>query len=185
MKVLGIDPGLRKTGWGIINFNNNIMYHIDNGFISPLIDNNDGERLLSIFKELNAIITYHKPSLIGIERSFVGQGNISSLKLGMARGICILAAANAKIKIRELAPKLIKKSITGSGLASKYQVNEMVKKLLGVTPKNEDSSDALAIAISVNNFSKMDKVFSKDSNENNLNKAIKSALLKEDNNRKN
>ena len=61
----------------------------------------------------------------------------------------------------------------------------MVKKLLGVTPKNEDSSDALAIAISVNNFSKMDKVFSKDSNENNLNKAIKSALLKEDNNRKN
>ena len=185
MKVLGIDPGLRKTGWGIINFNNNVMKHIDNDFISPLISNNDGERLLSIFKQLDEIIAYHKPSLIGIERSFIGQGNVSSLKLGMARGICILAAANARIKIRELAPKLIKKSITGSGLASKYQVNQMVKKLLGVNPKNEDSADALAIAISANSFSKMDEIFSKDFNENNLNKAINLALLKEKNKREN
>ena len=183
MKVLGIDPGLRKTGWGIINFNNNVMKHIDNDFISPLINNNDGERLLSIFKQLDEIISYHKPSLIGIERSFIGQGNVSSLKLGMARGICILAAANARIQIRELAPKLIKKSITGSGLASKYQVNQMVKKLLGVNPKNEDSADALAIAISANSFSKMDEIFSKDFNENNLNKAINLALLKEKNKR--
>ena len=185
MKVLGIDPGLRKTGWGIINFNNNVMKHIDNDFISPLISNNDGERLLSIFKQLDEIIAYHKPSLIGIERSFIGQGNVSSLKLGMARGICILAAANARIQIRELAPKLIKKSITGSGLASKYQVNQMVKKLLGVNPKNEDSADALAIAISANSFSKMDEIFSKDFNENNLNKAINLALLKEKNKREN
>lgn len=183
MKILGIDPGLRKTGWGLINFNNNFMEHIDDGFISPLAENDDGDRLLCIFNEIEDIIVKYKPSVIGIEKTFVGEGNISSLKLGMARGVCILVAAKAKIEIKELAPKLIKKTVTGSGMASKFQVTEMVKKLLGVTPKNEDSADALAVAISTNSFSNVKKIQGINLKDNNLNKAIKNALLKEKNKR--
>ena len=88
MKILGIDPGLRKTGWGLINFNNNFMEHIDDGFISPQVENHDGDRLLCIFHEIENILIKYKPSIIGIEKTFVGEGNISSLKLGMARGVC-------------------------------------------------------------------------------------------------
>ena len=183
MKILGIDPGLRKTGWGLINFNNNFMEHIDDGFISPQAENHDGDRLLCIFHEIENILIKYKPSIIGIEKTFVGEGNISSLKLGMARGVCILVAAKARIEIRELAPKLIKKTVTGSGIANKFQVMEMVKKLLGVTPKNEDSADALAIAISANNYHQVTKIQNANVKENNLNKAIKNALLKEKNKR--
>ena len=96
----------------------------------------------------------------------------------MARGTCILAVARNKITICELAPKIVKKSITGSGLANKYQVSRMVQKLLQVVPKNEDSSDALAIAIAANNFSNWDNALKHKTN-NNLSKAIKLALEKE------
>ena len=89
----------------------------------------------------------------------------------------------ARTEIRELAPKLIKKTVTGSGIANKFQVTEMVKKLLGVTPKNEDSADALAIAISANNYNQVTKTQNANVKENNLNKAIKNALLKEKNKR--
>ena len=183
MKILGIDPGLRKTGWGLIDFKNNFMNHIADGFISPPVEDNDGDRLLFIFNEVEDIVLKYKPSVIGIEKTFVGEGNISSLKLGMARGICILVAAKAKIEIKELAPKLIKKTVTGSGIASKFQVTKMVKNLLGVIPKNEDSADALAVAISTNSFSNVKKIQGVNLKDNNLNKAIKNALLKEKNKR--
>ena len=179
MIIVGIDPGLRKTGWGIINIGKNQMNHVDNGFIdnSGIID--DGERLLNIYNKLKLLLNHYKPVLVGIEKTFIGAGNLSSLKLGMAKGTCILAVARNKIAIYELAPKIVKKSITGSGLANKYQVNRMVQKLLKVIPKNEDSSDALAIAIAANNSSNWDHTLKYKSNNNNLTKAIKLALEKD------
>ncbi len=176
MIILGIDPGLRYTGWGIINAENNKVKYINDGVINTKSNLQDGERLLFIFQELEEIVKKFKPKLIGIERTFVGEGNLSSLKLGMARGVSLLVAAKAKISIKELAPKLVKKSVTGTGNADKHQVNSMIKTLLGITPFNDDSADALAIAITVNNYKEYDDN-SKDTSKYNLNRAIQNALL--------
>ena len=178
MKVLGIDPGLRKTGWGVVKFNGNNLNYVSDGYLLQNDKDTLGEKLLAIFNNITKIINEFKPDLIGIEQTFVGSGNVSSLKLGMARGVCILAASKMMIKIIELQPKLVKKNITGSGLASKDQVKEMVKKLLNVNPKNDDSSDALAVAISSQAYSPR-KINEFIYSANNLNEAIKKALIKE------
>ena len=149
MKILGLDPGLRKTGWGIVVWKNNSFSYIDDGFFVQDNELELGQKLLRIFDSLSLIIKKTKPDLIGIEQTFVGSGNVSSLKLGMSRGICILTAAKLGVKILEIQPKLVKKNITGSGVASKDQVSLMVKNILNIVPKNEDSSDALAVAMSI------------------------------------
>ena len=178
MKILGIDPGLRKTGWGIVRFNRNNIIYVGDGYLLQNDNISLGEKLLKIFNDIIKIIDDFKPDLVGIEQTFVGSGNVSSLKLGMARGVSILAATKMNVQIIELQPKLVKKNITGSGIASKDQVKEMVKKLLNVNPKNEDSSDALAVAISSQAYSPNMKNQSIDTT-NNLNKAIEKALMKE------
>ena len=175
MKILGIDPGLRNTGWGVIHLESDKVKYVNDGVISTKRNLNDGERLLYIFQKLEDIILKFKPNIIGIEKTFVGEGNISSLKLGMARGVCLLVAAKTNISIRELAPKLVKKSVTGTGNADKQQVNSMIKILLGKTPVNDDSSDALAIAITANNHEAYEEN-SGNSSKYNLNRAIQKAL---------
>ena len=175
MKILGIDPGLRNTGWGVIHLESDKLKYVNDGVISTKRNLNDGERLLYIFQKLENIILKFKPNIIGIEKTFVGEGNISSLKLGMARGICLLVAAKTNISIRELAPKLVKKSVTGTGNADKQQVNSMIKILLGKKPVNDDSSDALAIAITANNHEAYEEN-SGNSSKYNLNRAIQKAL---------
>ena len=180
MKILGIDPGLRKTGWGIVRFNRNNIIYVGDGYLLQNDNISLGEKLLKIFNDIIKIIDDFKPDLVGIEQTFVGSGNVSSLKLGMARGVSILAATKKmNVQIIGAATETCKKkNITGSGIASKDQVKEMVKKLLNVNPKNEDSSDALAVAISSQAYSPNMKNQSIDST-NNLNKAIKKALMKE------
>ena len=180
MKVIGIDPGLRHTGWGVVEFKNNKIFHIKDGSISPSIKLDDGKRLLEIKNQLEKIINQYNPNVSVIEKIFVGAGSISSLKLGMARGASMIALANAGLSIKELSPKFVKKTVTGYGSASKEQIKSMVKKLLSIVPKNEDSSDALAIAISAQNIGKDDN-FSFSGENNGLNLAIAKALLKEQN----
>ena len=181
MRIIGIDPGLRNTGWGIIEFKNNRLIHIDNGRISPPPISSVGERLLFLDKKLSVIVKKFNPNSSAIEQIFVGPGTGSSLKLGMARGVSILVLAQAGLQIKELAPKLVKKTVTGYGSASKDQIKSMIEKLLNIIPKNEDSSDALAIAISAQHIG-YDKTNSKLSdNYNGLNSAIAKALLKEKN----
>ena len=109
MKILGIDPGLRKTGWGMVVWKNNSFSYIDDGFFVQSDELELGQKLLKIFDCLSLLIKKSNPDLIGIEQTFVGSGNISSLKLGMARGICILTAAKLGIRILEIQPKLVKK----------------------------------------------------------------------------
>ena len=115
-----------------------------------------------------------------IEKIFVGSGSISSLKLGMARGASMIALAEAGLIINELSPKFVKKSVTGYGSASKEQILSMIEKLLNIVPKNKDSSDALAIAIS-SQYTSYNSNFSLTNENNGLNVAIAKALLKEEN----
>ena len=181
MRIIGIDPGLRNTGWGIIEFKNNRLIHIDNGRISPPSTSSVGERLLFLESKLSVIVKKYNPNLSAIEQIFVGPGTGSSLKLGMARGVSILVLAQAGLQIKELPPKLVKKTVTGYGSASKDQIKSMIEKLLNIIPKNEDSSDALAIAISAQHLD-YDNITIKLSDDcNGLNSAIAKALLKEKN----
>ena len=177
MKILGIDPGLRKTGWGVVVWKNNTFSYLNDGFFFQNDELELGQKLVRIFDSLSLLIKKTKPDLIGIEQTFVGSGNVSSLKLGMARGICILTAANLGVKILEIQPKLVKKNITGSGVASKDQVNLMVKNILNIVPKSEDSSDALAVAMSIQSKS----IGKLDNGEysSKLDQAIANALEKE------
>ena len=132
MRIIGIDPGLRNTGWGIIEFNSNRLVHVDDGRISPPISSSIGERLLFLKNKLTFIVEKYDPNLSAIEQIFVGPGTGSSLKLGMARGVSILVLAKAGLSIKELPPKLVKKSVTGFGSASKNQIKSMVEKLLNI-----------------------------------------------------
>ena len=181
MRIIGIDPGLRNTGWGVIEFNSNKLIHVDDGRICPPTSSSIGERLLFLTNKLTFIIEKYNPNVSAIEQIFVGPGTGSSLKLGMARGVSILVLAKAGLSIRELPPKLVKKSVTGYGSASKDQIKSMIEKLLKVVPKNEDSSDALAIAITAQHIG-CDNINSKLTEDyNGLNSAIAKALLKEKN----
>ena len=181
MRVIGVDPGLRYTGWGVVEFKHNKILHIEDGSISPSTKLDDGQRLLEIKKQLQKIINQYNPNMSVIEKIFVGSGSISSLKLGMARGASMIALAEAGLSINELSPKFVKKTLTGYGSASKEQIKSMIENLLNIVPKNEDSSDALAIAISGQHIG-YDNKFSFSNGSDRLNLAIAKALLKEENN---
>ena len=180
MRIIGIDPGLRHTGWGIIDIINDKLIYVADGRVSAPISLTDGNRLFFIKKELALVIIKYQPSFSAVEQIFVGAGSGSSLKLGMARGIALLVLAEAKIMTKELPPRLVKKNITGTGTASKDQINSMVRRLLNIIPKNEDSSDALAIAISAqnNNYGNSNNISIKNEG---LELAIAKALSKDKN----
>ena len=181
MRIIGLDPGLRHTGWGIIELKNNRLLHIDDGRISPSTNLDEGDRLLIIRNKLKEIVDNYNPSISAVEQIFVGYGMGSSLKLGMARGVSILVLAEASLEIKELPPKLVKKTVTGYGSASKLQIKAMVTKLLGIEPKNEDSSDALAVAISAQHIGYKEISSNLENKQSGLDLAIAKALLKEQN----
>ncbi len=145
--ILGIDPGSRFTGYGIIAVNKNKFDYITSGVIN--ISKYDlPNRLKNIFLELNNILANHKVSQAAIESVFVSHNPNSALKLGQARGAALTAIAMHDVEIFEYAPRLIKKSITGSGAADKSQMQIMIRHLLKLKfmPK-EDEADALAVAL--------------------------------------
>ena len=181
MRIIGIDPGLRHTGWGIVEFQNNKLGYIDDGSISPSTSKSDGERLFFIKDQLTGIILKYAPNKSAIEQIFVGLGAGSSLKLGMARGVSMAVLAESGLHISEIPPKLVKKTITGYGSASKYQIKSMIEKLLNIIPRNEDSADALAIAISAHHIGNDNTISNLQEANNGLNIAIAKALLKEKN----
>lgn len=147
-KIIGIDPGLIHTGWGLIEMDGNSIRHIDHGLIK--IDSSDDMaiRLLNIHKLLLDVISKYTPDEASIERTFVNNNASSSLKLGHARGVILLALASQNVKCFEYAPNQIKKTVVGQGHASKEQISKMVSIFLSKEIKgNFDISDALAIAI--------------------------------------
>lgn len=153
IRILGLDPSLSSTGWGIIEIENNRLRYVADGFIptSPKMPLSD--RLAIIHKTLAQVIELYKPAEAAIEQVFLNDNPHSTIKLGMARGVVMLAPALFDIPVTEYEPNKIKKAVVGVGKADKHQVETMVKILLpGCKPKNNDSSDALAMAICHYNF---------------------------------
>ena len=146
-RILGIDPGLHITGWGIIDFDGFRLKHIAHGTVVSKPSDEIANRLSQIFKNLSDIIEKHSPNEVGIEQVFVNSNPASSLKLGMARGVAVCVPSIMGLKVSEYTPNKIKKTVVGSGHATKDQVSIMVQKLLNCGPVKLDAADALAIAI--------------------------------------
>ena len=149
MNILGIDPGLGTTGYGVIMSANNEVKLIDYGTIKTSTKDTLAQRLKIIFDNISNLIDIHKPSVFSIEEIFYSNNVKSSLLLGHARGVAMAAASTKNIMIYEYSAKKVKQSLTGNGNAHKDQVKFMVKNLLklNVPPKSHDASDALAIGL--------------------------------------
>ncbi len=146
--ILGLDPGLGTTGWGIIAADGNRLSHIANGQIKTDAALSLPARLLSLDAALTDLILAHKPDSAAVEEVFVNANPQSTLKLGQARGVVLLNAARSGIEVGEYAARLVKKSVVGVGNASKEQVHAMILRLLpGAKIAGADAADALAVAI--------------------------------------
>ncbi len=148
MIILGVDPGTRITGFGIIRSQNSQIQVLDYGTIRPPANAPLAKRYLAIFEALCHLIAKYQPQGLAVETQFVQKNVQSALKLGMARGACLIAAAQADIEVFEYAPTRAKKSVVGKGHASKSQMQKMIRLLLNITEEvQEDAADALAIAL--------------------------------------
>lgn len=147
MRILGIDPGIRNTGWGVIESNGARLRHLGNGVIKPDPKVSDSARLATIADGLAAVIADHAPDCAAIEEIFVAKSAASALKLGMARGVAMMVCGQHHLTVTEIAARLVKKTVTGTGTADKRQIQDMVNRLLNVQAANADAADALAIAI--------------------------------------
>ncbi len=147
MRVLGIDPGLRFLGWGVIDVTGARLQHVANGTIRSEGDDL-APRLLSLFRALTEIVARHAPDAAAVEQTFVNRDAVATLKLGQARGVAMLVPALAGLAVGEYAPNAVKKAVVGVGHAEKAQVAHMVRiQLPGVEIAGADAADALAIAI--------------------------------------
>ena len=153
MRILGLDPSLSSTGWGVIEVNANRLQYVADGFIPTSPKMPIEERLDIIFNTLSEVIETYQPVEAAIEKTFLNSNPETSLKLSMARGVVILAAGHYHLPLFEFDPTKVKKALVGVGHADKNQVENMVKILLpGCKPKNNDSSDALAMAITRSHY---------------------------------
>jgi len=148
VRIIGIDPGLRNTGWGVIEAEGTRLSYVADGSVHSDADAPLATRLLQIHTQLVEILQQYAPDEAAIEETFVNKDARATLKLGQARGAAMLAPALAGINVAEYAPNVVKKSVVGAGHAEKDQVKHMVKVLLPRAELNTaDSTDALAIAI--------------------------------------
>lgn len=149
MRVLGIDPGLRNLGWGVIDVAGARLSHVANGIChSAAADGDLAQRLLSLYDQLSAVLRQYAPDTAAVEHTFVNKDAVATLKLGQARGIALLVPAQAGLVVGEYAPNAVKKTVVGVGHAAKGQVDHMVRvQLPGVVIAGPDAADALAIAI--------------------------------------
>lgn len=147
-RILGIDPGLVRCGWGIVEREGSRLSFIDCGVIKPDTKLPIEQRLLTLHIALQEIILRHRPDMSAIEETFVNVNANATLKLGNARGALLLSLAQAGLPVSEYAPNLVKKTVVGAGRAEKSQIDMMVKMLLpGCASHGPDAMDALAIAI--------------------------------------
>jgi len=148
MRLIGFDPGLRNTGWGVIDSKNNILSHVANGVVSSTPGTELALRLVELYEGIIEVIREYNPQEAAVEETFVNKNAVSTLKLGQARGIALLAPAHSKLKVSEYPPNLVKKTVVGTGHASKEQIQAMVRMLLpNAQHFSADSADALAISI--------------------------------------
>jgi len=148
IRIIGIDPGLRHTGWGIVTAQGTRLSYVADGTIKSDARAVLPDRLLELYEKLSEVIVGYEPDEAAVEETFVNKDARATLKLGQARGIAMLVPAQAGLRVTEYAPNLVKKTVVGAGHADKHQIQAMVKILLPrCTPNSADSADALAIAI--------------------------------------
>jgi len=148
VRLLGLDPGLRFTGWGLIEADGNRLRHRADGVIPTDSATSVPERLRALHDALAALLTEHQPDEAAVEESYVNRNGTATLKLGYARGVTLLAPALAGIPVTEYAAKSVKLAVVGTGGADKVQVQMMVRRLLpGAVIRRADAADALAVAI--------------------------------------
>lgn len=147
MRVLGIDPGLRNMGWGVIEVTGVRIRHVANGICHSEVGDL-ADRLLALHRQLTDVIAAWRPDAAAVEQTFVNKDGVGTLKLGQARAIAMLVPAQAGLKVGEYAPNAVKKAIVGVGHADKNQIDHMVRlQLPGVVINGADAADALAIAL--------------------------------------
>lgn len=148
IRIMGLDPGLNHMGWGIIDVTGVRLSHVANGAISTTTADTLAVRLLKLHTELTRLIAEYTPGAMSVEQAFVAKDPAAALKLGHARAVALLAAAQAGLEIAEYSPNHIKKTVVGVGHAEKAQVQAMVKRLLPTSnAASADAADALAAAI--------------------------------------
>ncbi len=150
MLILGIDPGLATTGYGLIQLTSQNDYkYITYGIISTANGQPDSQRLIVVYAALKDLIEYHKPDVAAVEKLFFQKNVKTALSVGQARGVVLLALAQAGLEVYEYTPNEVKQTVSGYGNASKSQVQHMVQALLRLEelPKPDDAADALAVAI--------------------------------------
>lgn len=148
MRVLGLDPGLRQTGWGVIDAEGNRLRHVANGIVVSDSKAALAERLLQLHRGLAEVVAAHRPATAAVEVTLANKNPSSTLKLGMARGIALLTPALDGLAVAEYLPMIVKKAVVGTGHADKEQVAMMVGRLLpGCSIAAPDAADALAVAI--------------------------------------
>jgi crossover junction endodeoxyribonuclease RuvC len=147
MRLIGLDPGLRLTGWGVIDVEGNRLRHVAHGVVKVAATGTLAERLRELFDGVAGIVAAQQPLEAAVEETFVNVNPGSTLKLGQARGVVMLAPAQAGLPVYEYAANLVKKSVTGAGHADKHQIAMMVGRLLPGVEATADAADALAVAI--------------------------------------
>lgn len=149
MLTLGIDPGTATTGYGLINEKGDKLVFIDHGVITTTPKETAQARLRKIYSQLKKILSIYKPKAVAIEKLYFGANSKTAIAVGQARGMALLAAADADVPVSEYTPLQVKLAVSGYGKADKKQVQQMVKTLLRLSflPKPDDAADALAVAI--------------------------------------
>jgi crossover junction endodeoxyribonuclease RuvC len=148
IRILGLDPGLRRTGWGVIACEGARISHVAHGVIAPNDKLAFAERLRILFVEIEAVIAAHAPDEAAVEETFMNSNAQSALKLGHARAMALVVPARAGLLVAEYAATVVKKAVVGTGAADKTQVSWMIARLLPTAGKTaSDSADALAVAI--------------------------------------
>jgi crossover junction endodeoxyribonuclease RuvC len=147
--VLGIDPGTALTGFGVVEREGSRLRAIEYGTVETHAGTSDGERLVAIHRGVAELIERHRPALVAVERIFFSRNVQTAFSVGQARGVVLLAAAEAELPIYEYTPNEVKIAVTGYGRATKEQVQRMVRTVLGLAsiPAPDDAADALAVAI--------------------------------------
>jgi crossover junction endodeoxyribonuclease RuvC len=148
LRILGIDPGLRRTGWGVVESDGNRLIFVGCGSVEPPDGLPLASRLLAIHDGLAAVLREFSPGEAAVEQTFVSKDGVATLKLGQARGVAMLVPAAFGISVSEYAPNQVKKTVVGAGHADKNQIAVMLKILLPkAEPRSSDAADALAVAI--------------------------------------
>lgn len=149
MRILGIDPGIERTGWGVIDSKGHDFASRDYGCIVTPKEDSLPKRLLAIYQALGEILDKHQPDVVAVEEIFFAKNAKSAIDVAHSRGVCLLAAGGRGVSVEEVTPLQVKSSVVGYGNATKEQVGVMVKQLLGLSrvPRPDDTCDALAIAV--------------------------------------